>query len=207
MNLYNDSSSQCTQYLWQYTNCLDNSSTNVFVADPLYQMSLTQASSFIQKLQPFKNLVRPQCMKSLEPFICLYFVHLCYNEIVIRPSEQQCTNIKTVCDQELQAVKRLPLTDVDVSKYVSNCIQLSPLDDSHCNVQSVTNHTTSNVVNCSEGYYRSVNGTCLPECSVWTPYTRRTLLTTDIMAIFAAAIAVIFGAAALLLSCVRCQKM
>ena len=206
MYLYNEPGNECTQYLQQYTKCLDNSSTDVFVAGPLNQMSLTKATSLIQQLRSFPSQVRPQCMKSLEPFICLHFIHLCYNETVIRPSEQQCNNITSVCDKELEVVKRLPLTDIDVSKYLSNCAQSSPLDDKACDVQSITNHTISSV-NCSEGYYRTTNGTCLPECSVWTPYSRRTLLTTDIMAIFAVVIAVIFGVADLFLSCVRCHKM
>ena len=170
-------------------------------------MSLTKASSLIRllKTSALISQVRPQCMTSLEPFVCLYFIHLCYNKTVIRPSEQQCNNIKSVCDNELKVVKRLPL-DIDVSKYLSNCAQSSPLDDRDCKVQSVTNHTIISV-NCSEGYYRTINGTCLPECNVWTPYSRRTVLITDIMAIFAVVIAVIFGVADLLLSCVRCQKM
>ena len=206
MSFYNESSNECTQYLQKYTKCLDNSSTDVFVAGPLNQMSLTKASSLIQQLKPFASQVRPQCMKNLEPFICLYFIHLCYNETVIRPSEQQCNNIKSVCDKELEVVKRLRLTDIDLSKYLSNCVKPSPLDDKGCSVESVTNHTISSG-NCSEGYYRTTNGTCLPECNVWTPSSRKALLITDIMAIFAVIIAVIFGVADLLLSCVRCQKM
>ena len=203
-----ESSNECTQYLRQYTKCLDNSSTDVFVAGPFNQTSLTEASSLIEQLQQLKSiqLVRPQCMMHLEPFICLHFIPLCYNQTVIRPSKQQCNNITSVCNEELEAVKRFTL-DIDVPTYLSNCAQPSPLDDKDCNVQSVTNYTINNVVNCSEGYYRTINGTCLPECSVWTPYSRQAVLITDIMAIFAAVIAVIFGVADLLLSCVRCQKM
>lgn len=205
MSFHVESSNECTQYLWQYTKCLDNSSTDVFVAGPLNQTSLTNVSSLIQQLKSIQ-LVRPQCMIHLEPFICLYFVPLCYNQTVIRPSKQQCNNIKNVCNEELEAVKKFYL-DIDVPTYLSNCAQSSPLDDRNCNIQSVTNYTINNVVNCSEGYYRTINGTCLPECSVWTPYSRQTVLITDIMATFAAVIAVIFGVADLLLSCVRCQKM
>ena len=207
MFLY-DSSNKCSQYLQQYTKCLHNSSTDVFVARPLNQVAFTKASSLIQQVNAFVNqgFVRPQCTKSLEPFICLHFINLCYNETVIRPSEKQCNNIKSVCDSELKLVKTLPLTSLDVSKYLSNCAEPSPLDNRDCNVHSVTNHTISSV-NCSEGYYRNTNGTCLPECSVWTPYKRRAQRITDAMAIFAVVIAVIFGVADILLSCIRCQKM
>ena len=204
MSPYNESSNECTQYLQHYTKCLDNSSIDVYVAGLLNQTSLAKAISYIRQLKLFEGQVRPQCMMSLEPFICLNFVHLCYNKTVIRPSKQQCNNIRSVCDKELEVVKRFRI--IDVSKYLSNCAQPSPLDDIDCKVQSLTSHMIR-VVNCSEGYYKTTNGTCLPECNVWTPYSRSTLLITDIMAIFAAVIAVVFGVVDLLLACVRCQKM
>lgn len=208
ISLYNESSNECTQYLQKYTKCLDNSSTDVYLAGPLDQMSLERATLYLQQLKFFVTQVRPQCMMSLEPFICLHFVHLCHNKTVIRPTEKQCNNIKTVCDVELELVRGLRLKNIDVSEYLSNCAEPSPLDDVNCTVQSLTNRTViSRVINCSEGYYRTSNETCLPECNVWTPYSRKTLLITDIMAIFAVVIAVIFGVADLLLSCVRCQKM
>ena len=207
MSLYNYNDHVCTQYLQRYTKCLDNSSSNVYVADPLSQTSLMQASDFIQRLKTFADLVRPQCMMNLDPLICLHFIHLCYNETEIRPSEQQCNNITSVCDVELELVKRFPV--IDVSKYLSNCAQTSPFDGRDCNVQSVplTNRTIRHLVNCSEGFYRTTNGTCRPECNVWSPYQKKTILITDIMAIFATVIAVVFGVADLLLSCVRCQKV
>ena len=95
----------------------------------------------------------------------------------------------------------------DVSVYLSNCAQTSHFDDTDCNAQLPTNHTLISGINCSEGYYGTTDGTCLPECNVWTPYSKFGLLITDIMAIFAAVIAVVFGIADLFLSCVRCQKM
>ena len=62
-------------------------------------------------------------------------------------------------------------------------------------------------VTCNSGYYRTTNGTCLPECSVWSPYSNTTVLATDIVAITTAVVALVFGIAVLLLSCVHCQKM
>lgn len=66
---------------------------------------------------------------------------------------------------------------------------------------------SSQRANCSEGFYRTANGGCVPECIVWTPYDKTTILVTDILAIFAAVVAVVSGVAVLLVSCIRCQKM
>ena len=61
--------------------------------------------------------------------------------------------------------------------------------------------------NCSEGFYRTTDGTCVPECIVWSPYDKTTILVTDILAISTAVVAVVSGVAVLLVSCIRCQKM
>ena len=71
----------------------------------------------------------------------------------------------------------------------------------------VTPDVSPHRANCSEGFYRTANGSCVPECIVWSPFDKTTILVTDILALFTAVVAVVSGVAVLLVSCIRCQKL
>ena len=195
---------ECTDYFRQYANCLTNNPSpgddDIYITAPFNQTALDEATKYIRMLKTFG--VRQQCRMSLEPFICLHFTHLCYNE-TIRPSVKQCGHIEVVCDLEIKVIETI---GINVSSYLSNCMPQSPLDNENCSVQLSNGSVYTTNYTCVDGFYRN-NGSCIPECNVWSPYTNKTVLITDILAIFSAAIAVVFGIAVLFFSCLRWRKM
>ena len=74
-----------------------------------------------------------ECSQILEPFVCLYFFHLCDDGNVIRPSKKQCTKIRVVCDKELKIIESTSsLIPVNVSEILSSCASNSTLDSKNC---------------------------------------------------------------------------
>ena len=106
----------------------------MYIADPLDEDALNEASRYIQYLTLFgPTLVglREQCQLSIEPLICLHYVHLCDNESDIGPSIMQCRHIEDVCDLELEKLRsRLP--SFPINDYLSSCASSSPLDGKEC---------------------------------------------------------------------------
>lgn len=211
--LYDRNNSICKQHLQAYTNCLKGSRSekanpDVYVSSP-FQQNLMHAESIIGLL-PFaytKVNVRPQCRLSLEPLICLYYIHLCDNGTDIGPNQEQCGYVSNVCDNELEQTKKLNLP-IPVEEVLSSCASGGPFDEKNC---IITGRYNNMVNNCSAGFYQNSTGKgrsqCQPECSVWSPYSKTTVLTTDVLNIFAAVICVISGGAVLVLSWIRRQKL
>ena len=200
---------ECTYYLRQYTECLNNDSytygDDIYVST-LDQKSTTQVSIILQLVN--NPIVSPQCLINLEPFICLHFIHICYDDndtlVDVGPSKNQCRHIEEVCDMELKFAQEF--FKLNFSEYLSNCDPHSAIDRKACSTQSNpvgVNNT------CSEGFYKNTttNRSCLPQCIDWSPYSKNTVLITDVLAIFSTVVAVVSGVAVLFVSCVRCQKM
>ena len=201
--VFDEPENMCTAHLQDFATCLNNysNSTNISVAG-------TPDHTTVQKIFILLRVFRisQQCATNLEPLICLHFMPLCFNNEVIKPSVKQCSFIKEVCNEELKQAEQIP--NLNVSMYLSNCTPHSPLDSTSCSVNSSVGVNNSNIsTTCpTEGFY-SLNGTCVPECNVWSPYSKTTVLVTDILTIFATVVAVISGVAVMLVSCVRHQKM
>lgn len=202
----------CKKHLQKYTKCLEgsdsaNTEPNVYVSSNYRQKEADDMIMYLHVyIIPFlDNKIRPQCSLNLEPFICLYYIHLCdqkkYKDL--GPSEEQCLHIQYICDNELELAKQYDIIYRQLKEFFSSCEQNSPFDTKNC-ISSVSNY---NIQNCSVGFYLSENGSCLPECNVWTPYTHNTVLITDILAIIPAAVTVLSGFAVLLFSWSRCEKV
>lgn len=202
------SNNMCTGYLQQYSKCLQDNSTSD--DDGIYVTANDEAGLreifrsirdlLLESRSVPDNEDLQQCVTSLESLICLYFIPLCYNgNTSVRPSMKQCRRTQNVCEQFVppQALQA----------FSPKCIADSPLDRINCNVQATPFIGYNNATKCSEGFYRTVNETCLPECGVWSPYSKRTVLITDIIAIFSTVVAIIFGVAVVVFSCLRWQKM
>lgn len=206
--VFNVSESECAVHLQDYATCLkdDFNSPNISLARTPNQMSPKRILDLLRMFESV-HLIRQQCATTLEPLLCLYFMPLCFNDEVIKPSVKQCSFIKEVCNEELKLAEQYS-SIINVSMYLSNCALYSPLDNTSCsdNTSIGVNNSIVNTTCPIEGFY-SLNGTCVPECNVWSPYSKRTVLVTDILAIFATVVAVISGVAVMLVSCVRHQKM
>ena len=210
----NGSTLLCKGYLQSYTNCLKGSDS-VNAAPDVYVSSPFQQTQTEEKIQSFLYLptlvgisVRPQCDSSLKPFACLYFIHLCDNGTDIGPSEEQCKHVSNVCDQELKQIKGLNLRlPIPVDEYLSNCASESPFDNKNCNITG--NGYIVSTHNCRAGFYQNLmgNGSCLPECNVWSPFPHNMVLITDILNCFSAIVCILSGIAVLVLSWLRRPKL
>ena len=209
--LYNKNNSICKQYLQSYTNCLKGSHSekanpDVYVSSPFerlqaeaeFKINLLSLASEVTKVN-----VRPQCRLSLEPLICLYYIHLCDNGTDIGPNQEQCGYVSNACDKELEQIKILNLP-ISVEEFLSGCVSGGPFDKKNC---IITGNYTIN--NCYTGFYlnSTENGRCQPECNVWSPYEKKVVLITDVMTIFAVVICLISGGSVLVLSWIRRQKL
>ena len=209
--LYNEKgSSNCKKYLQTYTNCLKgithvNATPDVIVSNNFQQFE-KEAEDTIRNLEYFGMHVRPQCHSSLVPLVCLYFIHLCDDGEDIGPSEDQCMHVSEVCDEELKQIKQI-LPTFSVDKYFSNCASKSPFGNKDCMIMSY-NRTVS-THNCSAGFYKNSteDGSCLPECNVWSPFPHITVLVTDTLNIFSAIVCIFLGGTVLVFSWIHCQKL
>lgn len=179
------------------------STPSVYIPNP-FQERLSIAKNTLSMLSQYSSIInlRQQCHLSLEPFVCLYSIHLCDDKINIGPSEEQCKHVSKVCDEELKTIRKLYY---QIDGYLSNCAPESPFNNKDCNIMS-TPYTIS-TYNCTAGFYLMENGSCQPECNVWSPYPKSIVLTTDILNIFAAVVCVLFSAFVLVLSWIRHQKL
>lgn len=201
--MYDETNSICKEHLKWYTSCLKGSDSadanlDVYVSGPLYQTKIDEAHKVVGLLPVFG--ARPQCRSNLEPLVCLYYIHLCYDEKDTGPSKRQCSYVLKVCDEEVDKLKGY---GISVSKYFMNCAPNSPFDSKNCIARNISSQT----INCSEGFYWDKNRGCQPECNVWTPYSRIMLVITDILTVLPAIVGVISGIAVLLLSWVRRKKL
>lgn len=134
-SLYNGTT--CTSYLQQYTNCLGSTNNHgVNILGSLEQQKKKEGTVItLFNFQPVLG-VGPECSQILEPFVCLYFFHLCDDGNVIRLSKKQCTNIRVVCDKELKIIESTPsiasFIPVNVSEILSSCASNSTLDSKNC---------------------------------------------------------------------------
>ena len=151
-------------------------------------------------LQPFLRL---QCRLSLEPLICLYFIHLCDNGTEVGPSQEQCEYVSDACDEEVKQIS-LPPISISVDEFLLSCALYTPFNEKHCII--VGNYTSNGIQNCSPGFYLE-SGRCHPECNVWSPFSHTMVLITDIMNVFAAVLCVLSGCIVLGLSWIRRQKL
>ena len=175
------------------------STPSVYIPNPS-QENLSKAYR-LSKLSQF-FVISQQCHLSLEPFICLYLVHLCDDKINIGPSEEQCKHVSKVCDEELTTFRNLyPKID----EYLSNCASESPFNNKDCSIMNTPYTITT--YNCTAGFYVTENGSCQPECNVWSPYPKSIVLTTDILNILAAVVCILSGASVLVLSWMYHQKL
>ena len=156
---------------------------------------------------------RPQCLMILEPLVCLYYFHLCYEGMDTGPSEKQCNHILNTCDKELELVK---IYGYDIHSFLSECSPTeSPLDSKGCSIidgqifgnDSVNISYQLQPFNCHGGFFYQVKTKgCTPECSVWAPHSNAKVLIADIVAIFSLLIGAISGVAVLLVSWIQHQK-
>ena len=179
------------------------STPSVYIPNP-FQENLLKANDTLSMLSQYSMFfISQQCHLSLEPFICLYSIHLCDDKINIGPSEEQCKHVSKVCDEELTTFRNLyPMID----EYLSNCASESPFNKKDCNVMN-TPYYTITTYNCTAGFYVTENGSCQPECNVWSPYPKGIVLTTDILNILAAVVCILSGASVLMLSWIYHQKL
>ena len=175
-----------------------------------------QAEDKIKMLSLYANVIdlnlRQECLSSIEPLICLYFIHLCDDEMNtdIGPSEKQCRYVLESCDKELKLAREKKIPVDYLEGYLLGCAQNSPFDNKKCispNISTQNGISNNNTQNCSSGFFLSDDRLCQPECSVWTPYSQNMVLITDILTMIPAAVGVISGLAVLLLSWTRYQKM
>ena len=209
-------SDHCTTYIQEYTYCLRDYFTDTS-ADVYYVVQ--RPGSIISEINVLLRLInlyfRPQCLMNLEPYICLYYFHLCYEGMDIGPSEKQCNHILNTCDKELEIVK---IYGYDIYSSLSECSQTeSPLDSKGCSI--LDNQICSNInisvnishqpFNCHRGFFYQVKTEgCTPECSVWTPhFNTNPLMIADIVAIFSLLIGAISGVAVLLVSWIQRQNL
>ena len=89
--------------------------------------------------------------------------------------------------------------EMSINNNIYMSLMLLPL---HRNLQN-----SSLDIRCNKGFYKAANGTCQPECGVWTPYSEGEVIATDTLAISAAVIAVVSSITVLILSYVYRQKM
>ena len=176
----------------------------------MYQQDQAEEKIKFLSLAKYVNInLRQECLSSLEPLICLYFIHLCDDEMNtdIGPSEKQCRYVSEACDKELKLARE---NNIQIEEYLLGCAQNSPFDNKKCfspNISTQNGISNNNTQNCSSGFFLSDDRLCLPECSVWTPYSQNMVLITDILTMIPAAVGVISGLAVLLLSWTRYQKM
>ena len=198
---YDKNETICQQHLQSYMTCLKGpgSTSNIYIPSP-FQEHLLTAKDRLYMLSQYRFLIRQQCYLRLEPLVCLYSVHLCDNGNDIGPSEEQCKHVSHACDEELKYFR-----NSQIDGYLSNCASESPFNNKDCNITN-TEYTSVSAHNCSVGFYLSENGHCTPECNIWSPYSRSTVLATDIVNIFAVVVCVISGVAVLVLSWLYHQK-
>lgn len=190
--LYPENDRNCKEHLQSYTNCLMNS-------DSVYVSHLHQQEQAVKKIS-FLSLISPQCRSSLEPLICLFFIHICVDShgMDIGPSKEQCRYTAKVCNNDLEKYKNF----IDVDEYLSNCALESPFDGKNCIIMN-----NASIQNCSAGFYLMENGSCQPECNVWSPYSQTMVLITDILTIIPAVVCVLSGVAVVVFSWIRYQKL
>ena len=207
--MYDGSDSDyCTAHLQHYTNCLRDFTS--LETDKV--LAVSPSKSRISEMNVIQDALtrfaRPQCLTSAEPVLCLLFIHLCDNGTDIGPSKKQCDRISEVCDKELEELAIVNrYTRQIIDKYLSQCTTSeSPLDNTICAIG--TKNMSNQTLNCSDGFFYDENKEkCLPECVVWTPFSKTMVVVTDILAVFAAVIGAIAGIAVLLTSMVRRQKL
>jgi hypothetical protein len=205
--LYNRYEAICQQHLQSYMTCLKGPDPTPSVYIPIpFQEHVSTAMNTLSMLSQYSQYtsikIRQQCHLNLEPFVCLYSIHLCDDKINIGPSEEQCKYVSKLCDEELKTIRRLY---PQIDEYLSNCASESPFNNKDCNVMN-TPYTIS-TYNCTAGFYLTENGSCQPECNVWSPYPNGIVLTTDILNILAAVVCVLSGAFVLVLSWIRHKKL
>ena len=182
-----------------------DSTSDVYVSSP-FEENLSTATSIIEYLPHLASLrqvhIRQPCLSSFEPFICLYFVHLCQKGNDIGPSKEQCKHVSNACDEELKQIKG----EFMVDECLSNCASESPFNKD-CIITNYK-HTVS-LYNCNAGFYQDLteNGSCQPECNVWSPYPKSIVLITDILNVLAAVVCIISGGVVLVLSWICRQKL
>ena len=184
----------CKEYLQSYSNCLMDSDS-VYVSHVYHQEQVVNRISFLSQIK-----ISPQCRSSLEPLICLFFIHICVDGhgMDIGPSQEQCRYTAKVCNKDLETYKSF----FDVDKYLSSCALESPFDGKNC---IITNNVS--IQNCSPGFYLMENRSCQPECNVWSPYSQTMVLITDILTIIPAVVCVLSGVAVVVFSWTRYQKL
>lgn len=119
-------------YLQQYATCLDSARSldlGVYVSGPTDQEI---SAKVFETLDEYQSLIRPQCLHSLKPLVCLYFFHLCDGNRVIMPSKKQCENIEDVCDNELKLIQLLPNLPITIPEVLSGCVPSNPFDNKDC---------------------------------------------------------------------------
>jgi hypothetical protein len=170
-------------------------------------MVINPSRSKLSEMKTIRDLLimlaRPQCFASAEPLLCLLFIHVCDNGTGIGPNKEQCDHISKVCDRELELINERYGHSID--PYLLECsIAESPFDNKTCDIS--TKNTSNQTLDCSDGFFYN-EGRCTPECVVWTPFSKTTVVITDVLTIFSAVIGVIAGFAVLLTSMLRHQRL
>ncbi len=105
----------CVGYLRSFKRCLPHTSTPispvVVIPDSPNQAENKQALnelnialSYLE--QGFVSIdVSAECVSALKPFACLYFLGLCSDNTIIRPTRKQCVTIKATCKSLVDLVK------------------------------------------------------------------------------------------------------
>ena len=174
----------------------------MYILGPLTPKIVEEVNQTIIALR--SGFLSTKCLKELESFICPYHIQLCDKDLSndpIAPSINQCSRVYEVCDQEIKLFK----TYVDINKYkniMSMCAAESQLDSMNCSIRNRTVNTCNN-----DFFYEVEKNACKPECGVWTPYSRTTVLVVKLLTILPPVISVIAGVVVLLTSLVHHKKL
>ena len=130
--LYN-ATTECTEHIQHYARCLYDvdspaSKVDVYISGSPNYKELESMLNIFSESWP----IREQCLSNIKPLICLYYINICTKTtgIVVKPSVKQCKHVEEVCNKELEEIRSVLPHVVD--KYLSECVQTSPLDNKTC---------------------------------------------------------------------------